>query len=108
MRVAINDFGTGYASLSYLRLHAFDVIKIDHQFIHDLDMIPGGHAIVQAILGTAIGLMATAEGFGTRRQLDLLIEDDCLEVQGFLMACPMAAAQLENLLETNITVVGLR
>jgi diguanylate cyclase (GGDEF)-like protein/PAS domain S-box-containing protein len=102
VRLAIDDFGTGYASLSYLRLYAFDVIKIDRQFIHDLDVIPGGRAIVQAILalGKALGLMVTAEGVETRRQLDLLIEDDCLEVQGFLMARPMAAPQLDQLLET--------
>jgi EAL domain-containing protein (putative c-di-GMP-specific phosphodiesterase class I) len=110
VRLAIDDFGTGYASLSYLRLYAFDVIKIDRQFIHDLDVIPGGRAIVQAILalGKALGLMVTAEGVETRRQLDLLIEDDCLEVQGFLMARPMAAAQLDKLLETNPAGVRLR
>ena len=110
VRLAIDDFGTGYASLSYLRLYAFDVIKIDRQFIRDLDVIPGGRAIVQAILalGKALGLGVTAEGVETQRQLDLLIEDDCLEVQGFLMSRPMAAAQLDKLLETNPAGVRLR
>jgi len=110
VRLAIDDFGTGYASLSYLRLYAFDVIKIDRQFIHDLDVIPGGRAIVQAILalGKALGLMVTAEGVETQRQLDLLIEDDCLEVQGFLLARPMTAAQLDALLATHPRVAGIR
>jgi predicted signal transduction protein with EAL and GGDEF domain len=49
MPLAIDAFGTGYALLSYLRLYAFDVIKIDRQFIHDHDVIARDRAFVQAI-----------------------------------------------------------
>ena len=96
VRLAVDDFGTGYASLSYLRSFPFDVIKIDRQFIGDLEPIAGGRAIVQAILalGKALGLTVTAEGVETDRQLEMLVEDHCAEVQGFLLARPMAAAQL--------------
>ncbi|HSU21984.1 MAG TPA: PAS domain S-box protein [Variovorax sp.] len=96
VRLAVDDFGTGYASLSYLRSFPFDVIKIDRQFIGDLEPITGGRAIVQAILalGKALGLTVTAEGVETDRQLEMLVEDHCSEVQGFLLARPMAAAQL--------------
>jgi diguanylate cyclase (GGDEF)-like protein len=96
VKLAVDDFGTGYASLSYLRSFPFDVIKIDRQFIGDLEPIVGGRAIVQAILalGKALGLTVTAEGVETDRQLEMLVEDHCAEVQGFLLARPMAAAQL--------------
>lgn len=97
--LAIDDFGTGYASLSYLRSFSFDVIKIDRQFISDLEIIAGGRAIVQAILalGNALGLSVTAEGVETERQLEMLVEDGCREVQGFLLGRPMAVAQLSQL-----------
>jgi EAL domain-containing protein (putative c-di-GMP-specific phosphodiesterase class I) len=96
--LAIDDFGTGYASLSYLRSFSFDVIKIDRQFIADLETISGGRAIVQAILamGKALGLRVMAEGVETERQLEMLVEDGCLEVQGFLMGKPMTVGQLKT------------
>jgi EAL domain-containing protein (putative c-di-GMP-specific phosphodiesterase class I) len=92
----IDDFGTGYASLSYLRSLPFDVIKIDRQFIHDLGVITGGRAIVQAILamGKALGLRVTAEGVETHQQLDMLLEDGCLEIQGFIFSEPIDSEQI--------------
>ncbi|RZI54420.1 MAG: EAL domain-containing protein [Pseudomonas sp.] len=98
--MAIDDFGIGYASLSYLRSYSFDVIKIDRQFISDLESIRGGRAIVRAILalGQALSLKVTAEGVETEWKLEMLVEDGCLEVQGFLMGRPMAATQIKELL----------
>lgn len=98
--LAIDDFGTGYASLSYLRSLPFDVIKIDRQFIQDLGVIAGGRAIVQAILalGKALDLRVTAEGVETHQQLDMLLEDGCLEIQGFLLSEPIDADRITALL----------
>ena len=105
VKLAIDDFGTGYASLSYLRHYPFDVIKIDRQFIADIEGREGegregGRAIVQAILGLgkALGLSVTAEGVETVGQLATLVLDQCTEVQGYLLARPMPAPELNALL----------
>ena len=98
--LAIDDFGTGYSSLSYLREYPFDVIKIDRQFIADIDSREGGRAVVQAILGLgkALGLSVTAEGVETTGQLASLIRDQCAEVQGYLLAHPMNAAKVADMI----------
>ena len=107
--LAIDDFGTGYASLSYLRNFPFDVIKIDRQFIADLDSHSGGRAIVQAILalGRALGLSVTAEGVETAGQLASLVRDQCAEVQGYLLAHPMAPTKLREALERQLGLSAL-
>jgi EAL domain-containing protein (putative c-di-GMP-specific phosphodiesterase class I) len=107
VRLAIDDFGTGYSSLSYLRTFPFDVIKIDRQFVADIDNAGGGRAIVQAILGLgkALGLTVTAEGVETDEQLMMLTMDACEEVQGYLLARPLAAEKVSELLSIP-TVTG--
>ena len=94
VKLAMDDFGTGYSSLSSLRSFPFDVIKIDRHFVADMDVRQGGREVVQAILGLgrALGLSVTAEGVETATQLSMLTADGCQEVQGFLLARPMAAA----------------
>ena len=88
----MDDFGTGYSSLSSLRSFPFDVIKIDRHFVADMDVRQGGREVVQAILGLgrALGLSVTAEGVETPTQLMMLTLDGCQEVQGYLLARPMA------------------
>ncbi len=99
VKLALDDFGTGYSSLSYLRNFPFDVIKIDRSFIKDLGADASARAIVQAIvaLGKALGLSVTAEGVETEDQLAALAADQCDEVQGFLLARPMAPEKLQEL-----------
>ena len=101
VRLAIDDFGTGYASLSSLRSFPFDVIKIDRQFIADIEERDGSRDVVKAILalGKALGLSVTAEGVETDGQLQTLIEDHCAEVQGFLLGRPMTAPMLVEMVE---------
>lgn len=96
----MDDFGTGYSSLSYLLNFPFDIIKIDRSFISDLDTRAGARPIVQAILGLgkALGLSITAEGVETNEQLAVLTADQCNEVQGFLLARPLGADQVSELL----------
>ena len=100
VKLAMDDFGTGYSSLSYLRNFPFDVIKIDRSFVMDLETRDTARPIVQAVLGLgrALGLSVTAEGVETDEQLNLLVADRCDEVQGFLMAKPIIAEELEKLL----------
>jgi diguanylate cyclase (GGDEF)-like protein/PAS domain S-box-containing protein len=100
VKLALDDFGTGYSSLSYLRNFPFDVIKIDRSFINDLGTGPSARSIVQAIvaLGKALGMSVTAEGVETDAQLAVLTADQCDEVQGFLLARPMAPEQVQGLI----------
>jgi diguanylate cyclase (GGDEF)-like protein/PAS domain S-box-containing protein len=101
VKLALDDFGTGYSSLSYLRNFPFDVIKIDRSFINDLGSGPSARSIVQAIvaLGKALGMSVTAEGVETDAQLAVLTADQCDEVQGFLLARPMAPEQVQGLID---------
>ena len=93
VRIAMDDFGTGYASLSYLHFFPFDKIKIDRSFISNLESNAYSLAIVDAVLGlcSTIGIPVTAEGIETQAQLDLLIAKNCDIGQGFFLGSPGAA-----------------
>jgi diguanylate cyclase (GGDEF)-like protein/PAS domain S-box-containing protein len=90
VRIAMDDFGAGYSSLSYLQSFPFDTIKIDRAFISNVDCNPQSAAIVRAVIGLARGLSVpvVAEGVETRDQLAFLARESCDQVQGFLMGRP--------------------
>jgi diguanylate cyclase (GGDEF)-like protein len=101
LRLMLDDFGTGYSSLSYLRRYPLDVLKIDRAFVHDLgEDGQGDAAIVQAIVGMAkaLGMHVIPEGVETAGQLARLTELGCDYAQGFHLARPLAAPDLEALL----------
>jgi len=83
--LSLDDFGTGWSSLSYLRRFPLDRIKIDRSFIRDLSE-PGSAAVVRSILSLAqnLDLACVAEGVETSEQLDYLQTQMCGELQGFL------------------------
>ncbi|MEG1626160.1 bifunctional diguanylate cyclase/phosphodiesterase [Pseudomonas sp.] len=91
VRLNMDDFGTGYSSLGYLRTYPFDSIKIDKRFVQSLGKSASDRSVVQAIinLGNAMGMTVTAEGVETAEQLALLNDDQCHEVQGFLLSRPV-------------------
>ena len=93
VQIAIDDFGTGHSSLSYLRRFPIDTIKIDQEFVHEIESSQSDRAIVSAVIGMAHGLNLTviAEGVETEDQLEFLREQDCEEVQGFLFGQPAPA-----------------
>jgi EAL domain-containing protein (putative c-di-GMP-specific phosphodiesterase class I) len=95
LQLALDDFGTGYASLSYLRRFPFDRIKIDQSFVRAQEQDSSTRAIIETILTMArrLRLEVTAEGVETDHQLNLLRNQGCPEVQGFLLGRPMPAAQ---------------
>jgi diguanylate cyclase (GGDEF)-like protein len=97
IHIALDDFGTGYSSLTYLRRLPIDCLKIDRSFIADLGDTDGSQ-IVSGILALAhsLGLTVVAEGVETHSQLQFLTNSGCEEVQGFLLAKPMPAPQLEQ------------
>ena len=96
----MDDFGTGYCSLSYLRSFPFDKIKIDQSFVRDLASRGDAMAIVRAVtgLGRSLGIATTAEGVETTEQLALLRAEGCTQVQGFLFSPPRPGAEVEKML----------
>jgi diguanylate cyclase (GGDEF)-like protein/PAS domain S-box-containing protein len=99
-KVAIDDFGAGYSSLSRLRDLPVDLLKIDRSFLRDVPDRPEATAVVTAILelAGALGMETVAEGVETPAQRDFLIERGCNFAQGFLLARPAPARDLEPLL----------
>ncbi len=100
IRIAMDDFGVGYSSLSYLRSFPFDKIKIDRSFIADLDRNRDNAAIVRAMagLGASLNVDTTAEGVETAEQLAVVRHCGCTEVQGYLISAPRPAAQIDALI----------
>ena len=96
VKIAIDDFGTGYSSLSYLKRFPAQTVKIDRSFIHGLPGDQDDVIITQAVIAMAhsLGLSVVAEGVELESQLALLRELGCDEVQGYLFARPMPAAEL--------------
>ncbi|MGI9452870.1 MAG: putative bifunctional diguanylate cyclase/phosphodiesterase [Geminicoccaceae bacterium] len=100
VRIAMDDFGTGYCSLSYLQKFPFDKIKIDQSFIKDLGDNAEALAIVRAVSGLAgsLGIATTAEGVETSEQLRQIRIEGCTEAQGYLFSRPTPAADVPKLL----------
>ncbi len=98
--IALDDFGTGYSSLSYLRSFPFDKLKIDRSFVRELGEDREADAIVRSILALcrSLNLDVTAEGVETPEQLALLREQDCSQVQGFLLGRPVGREELAHAL----------
>ena len=97
VKLAIDDFGTGYSSLSYLKQLPVSKLKIDRSFIHDLHRTGSEEAITAAIIQMAkcLKLTVTAEGVENQRQLQLLRDYGCDDVQGFLFSKPLRADQMD-------------
>jgi len=102
IRFSLDDFGTGFSSLSYLKNLPFDELKIDHSFIADITTNPTSASIVQATinLGQALGLTVITEGVETKEQLDMLVDAGCRSFQGYAFYKPLPLEALEvHLLE---------
>jgi EAL domain-containing protein (putative c-di-GMP-specific phosphodiesterase class I) len=90
VRIAIDDFGTKYSTLSYLSRLPIDALKIDESFVRDIDN-GAGRVVVTAIaaLGRALGIEVIAEGVETPAQLETISEIGCSVVQGFYFSEPL-------------------
>jgi diguanylate cyclase (GGDEF)-like protein/PAS domain S-box-containing protein len=106
--IAIDDFGTGYSSLSYLRRLPIHRLKVDRSFVDHVHDDPHDAAIAGSIIAMAhhLQLKVTAEGVETAAQLEFLRRHHCDEAQGYLFSAPRPAADIEELLRTDDSVVA--
>ena len=99
-RIAMDDFGTGYASLSSLQSFPFDKIKIDRTFVAGVDANPQSAEIVRAVigLGKALKIPVIAEGVETEAERAFLMREGCGEMQGHLIGGPAPIARFASLI----------
>ncbi len=99
IRFSIDDFGTGFSSLSYLQSFPFDKIKIDRSFVSAVSNVKRSSTLRRSIiqLGYNLGMTSVAEGVETEQQLDRLRAEGCVEAQGFLFSRAVPAAKLRTL-----------
>lgn len=99
VRISMDDFGSGYSSLSYLQAFPFDKIKIDRAFIINLGRNPQSAAIVRAVidLGHGLEMSIIAEGVETVEQLAFLAKEGCDGVQGYLLGKPLPIGKYAGL-----------
>lgn len=100
VKLAVDDFGTGYCSLAYLRAFPVDALKIDRTFVSSMESSHAGRSLVRTVLRMAedLTLVTVAEGIETRSQLDVLRSEGCTIGQGYLFAPALTASQMSALL----------
>jgi diguanylate cyclase (GGDEF)-like protein/PAS domain S-box-containing protein len=105
VHVAVDDFGTGFSSLAYLKRFPVDALKIDREFVMVLGDRDEDNAFVRSIvsLADALGLSVVAEGVETRDQADMLMRLGCQRAQGFYFAKPGPVEDLLDRLGTRVT-----
>jgi diguanylate cyclase (GGDEF)-like protein/PAS domain S-box-containing protein len=108
--LSLDDFGTGWSSLSYLRRFPLDRLKIDRSFVRDIGNQRSAEAVVKSILnlGRNLGIACIAEGIETVEQRDYFRKQPCAEMQGFLFSRPVPAVEATALLRTAKTQARLR
>ncbi len=101
VKLSIDDFGTGYSSLIYLKKFPIDTLKIDRAFVSEITTARHSAAITLAIitLARSLELEVVAEGIETIEQAEIIFEQGCQVMQGYLFAKPLATDQFEILLQ---------
>jgi len=100
VQISLDDFGTYYSSLSYLKNFPFDTIKIDQYFIKDLEIDDKSQTIVRSVIALAhgLGMSVTAEGVETAEQAAWLNKTKCDRLQGHFLSKPMPAEDVDTFL----------
>ncbi|MES9955751.1 MAG: EAL domain-containing protein [Sedimenticola sp.] len=103
LQIAVDDFGTGYSSLSYLKRLPIDRLKIDKSFIDDIPDSGNDAAICCAIvaLGHSLNLKVLAEGVENERQMEFLRDENCDEMQGYLLGKPVSGKEVVEMFRMN-------
>jgi EAL domain-containing protein (putative c-di-GMP-specific phosphodiesterase class I) len=100
LKLALDDFGSGYSSLTYLQRLPFDKLKVDRGFVAALDHSANAGVIIQAViaLGRALNLSILVEGIETQEQRALVRLAGCDEMQGYLFARPAPREEIDRML----------
>ncbi len=104
IEVSIDDFGTGFSALSYLKRFEIDYLKIDRSFIKDIELDGNDKALTEAIIVMAhkLGIKTIAEGVETKGQLGLLKSFGCDYVQGYLFSPAVPAAEFIKMIAAQV------
>ncbi|MGD1804684.1 putative bifunctional diguanylate cyclase/phosphodiesterase [Dapis sp. BLCC M126] len=102
IQIAIDDFGTGYSSLSYLEKFPIDSIKINQNFIRNIDLNSTNQVITSAIISMAhkLNMRVIAEGVETEEELAFLVKNKCDELQGYVFNRPLPLVEFASLAES--------
>src|SRR3546814_1083576 len=108
--MSIDDFGTCYSALAYLKRLPVDRLKLDRSFVSGLGVNDDDHAIAQAVvsMAKALGLRVVAEGVETELQLDTLKGLGCDNAQGFLFRSEEHTSELQSLMRISYAVFCLK
>lgn len=103
IKISIDDFGTGFSSLSYLRLFPISTLKIDKSFVDDIPEDTDSNTMVTTIISMArhLNLITVAEGVEKKPQLDFLRANQCDQVQGYYFSRPLPADEFFEFLQEN-------
>ena len=106
LELAIDDFRTGFSSLSTIHRFPIHTLKIDRSFINGVDTNPTSQSIVRATLAMAggLGVAPLAEGVERPEELDFLLRCGCPAFQGYLFSRPLPAGEFESLLRARAAV----
>lgn len=110
LRLTLDDFGTGYSSLSYLSAYAFDTIKVDQSFMHNVRKSPESQAVVRAVafLAAELGMDTVAEGIESEDQQAYARDAGFTDAQGFLLCQPQTRDVIADLLAAGIDIDTMR
>lgn len=100
IRISLDDFGTGFSSLSYLKGLPIDTLKIDKSFVDNIEGDDSSRVIIDSIVGLVnkLGYETVAEGVETEGQFTYLKNIGCDMIQGFLLGKPMPEEEIDKML----------